>query len=236
MNWRSNVMRIALVCVPYQMDVARWGYALGPQAFLNAGLTDGLRAQGHEVRVPIWIELPHERRTRDSVTNLGHIAASTSNAVREGLENGDFVLVLEGDCTHAVGPIGAVAQTCGSAGVVWFDAHGDLNTTATSGSGYIGGMPYAVALGWDLDDWRLLADLETPVRPEAAALLGTSDLDDPEIAALAHHPILHMPAENLSQADAARRLGDALHTRAAEARGWYLHFDVDVAGPEEVPG
>ena len=80
-------MRIALVCVPYQMDVARWGYALGPQAFLNAGLTEGLRAQGHEVSGPMWIELPREERTRDSVTNLGHIAASTSNAVREGLEN-----------------------------------------------------------------------------------------------------------------------------------------------------
>ncbi len=229
-------MRITVVCVPYQMDVARWGYALGPQAFLDAGLAEQLRGQGHEVNEPVWIELPREERTRDTVTNLGRIAARTSAATRERLRDGDFVLVLEGDCTHAVGPIGAVAQASGSAGVAWFDAHGDLNTMETSGSGYIGGMPYAVALGWDLDDWRLLAGLETPVRPEAAALLGTSDLDEPEFAALARYPILHMPAEDLSQSDAAQRLGDALHARAAEARGWYLHFDVDVAGPDEVPG
>jgi arginase len=218
------------------MDMARWGYALGPQAFLDAGLAERLRAQGHEVSEPVWIELPREERTRDTVTNLGRIAARTSAATREGLRDGGFVLVLEGDCTHALGPIGAVAQVSGSAGVAWFDAHGDLNTMATSGSGYIGGMPYAVALGWDLDDWRLLAELETPVRPQAAALLGTSDLDDPEIAALARYPILHMPAEELSQPDVARRVDAGLRARAAEAQGWYLHVDVDVAGPEEVPG
>ncbi|HEV8193671.1 MAG TPA: arginase family protein, partial [Ktedonobacterales bacterium] len=179
---------------------------------------------------------PREERTRDTVTNLGRIAARARAATREGLRSGGFVLVLEGDCTHAVGPIGAVAQASGSAGVAWFDAHGDLNTMETSGSGYIGGMPYATALGWDLDDWRLLAGLEAPVRPEAAALLGTSDLDELEIEALARYPILHMPAEELSQPDVVRRVGDALRSRAAEAQGWYLHVDVDVAGPEEVPG
>lgn len=229
-------MRITVVCVPYQMDVARWGYALGPQAFLDAGLAEQLRAQGHEVNGPVWIELPRAERTRDSVTNLGRIAARTAAAVREGLRDGGFVLVLEGDCTHAVGPIGALAQEDGPAGVVWFDAHGDLNTMATSGSGYIGGMPYAVALGWDLDDWRRAAGLEPPVRPEAAALLGTSDLDESEIEALARHPILHVPAGELSQSDAAQRVAEALRPRAAEAASWYLHVDTDVAGPEEAPG
>ncbi len=229
-------MHIAIVCVPYQMDVARWGYALGPQAFLDTGLAERLRAQGHEVGEPVWIELPREERTRDTVTNLGRIAARASAAVRDALHKGSFALVLEGDCTHAVGPIGAVAQAGGSAGVAWFDAHGDLNTMATTGSGYIGGMPYAVALGWDLDDWRLAAGLEAPVRPEAAALLGTSDLDEPEIEALARHPILHVPAERFSRSDLVQYIGDALGARATEAAGWYLHVDVDVAGPEEVPG
>src|SRR5215831_5224739 len=117
-------MEITLVCVPYQMDVARWGYALGPQVFLDAGLVEQLRTRGHSVRAPIWVELPRDERTRDTVTNLGRIAGRTSAAVRAGLTGGDFVLVLEGDCTHAVGPIGAVAQTSDSAGIVWFDAHG----------------------------------------------------------------------------------------------------------------
>jgi len=236
-------MEIALVCVPYQIDMARWGYARGPQAILDAGLIDVLRARGHQVGGPIWIELPRAERTRDVVTNLGRIAMRTSDAALGALERPDgFALVLEGDCTQAVGAVGGLARssaatgTAGAVGVAWFDAHGDLNTMATSESGYIGGVPYAVALGWEFDDWRLAAGLAQPVRTEAAALLGTSDLDDAELEALRRYPILHLTAAELGQPAAISRMEAALQARANEAPAWYLHVDLDVAGPEEVPG
>jgi arginase len=230
-------VELAVVCVPYQMDVARWGYARGPGAWLDAGLAAQLRMRGHRVRPPLWIELPAGERTRDGVTNLGRIAARTAAAVAGALAAGaDLALVLEGDCTHAVGAIGGLARAGTPPGVVWFDAHGDLNTCATSTSGYWGGMPYAVALGWDLDDWRRAAGLEPPLRPDAAALVGTSDLDAAEVDALARHPILHVDAAALGRPAAADDLGQALQARAAAAPAWYLHVDVDVAGPEEVPG
>ena len=230
-------MHITIICIPYQIDVARWGYALGPQAFLDHGLLQLLQAKGHTLSNPVWIELPKSERTRDSVTNLGRIAKRTSAAVNEALRQDDgFVLVLEGDCTHAVGAIGGLAQAKGSPGVVWFDAHGDLNTMETTTSGYLGGMPYAVALGWDLEDWRLAAGLEQPVRPEAAALIGASDLDPAEVEALQRHPILHIDAVEMMQPGIAERVQAALRSRAGEAKAWYLHVDLDVAGPEEVPG
>jgi arginase len=107
---------------------------------------------------------------------------------------------------------------------------------ATSESGYVGGMPYAVALGWDLDDWRLAGGLERPVRAEAAALLGTSDLDRAEIEALERHPMLHASAASLGEPGAVAHMGAALQARAQQTSAWYLHVDLDVAGPEEVPG
>ena len=229
-------MDITLVCVPYQVDVTRWGVALGPQAFLDHGLVRLLEERGHQVSPPIWIELPREERTRDSVTNLGRIAHRTSAAVSAALGRGDFVLVLAGDCTHALGPIGGLAQAFGKPGVVWFDAHGDMNTMATTTSGFLGGLPYAVALGWDLDDWRLAAGLESPVRAEAAALIGTSDLDDAEVEALQTHPILHLPAGELLVSGVAERVQQNLAPRAQEANAWYVHLDLDVGGPEESPG
>jgi arginase len=230
-------MHITIICVPYQIDVARWGYALGPQAFLDHGLLQLLQAKGHTLSNPLWIELPKSERTRDSVTNVGHIAKRTSAAVSAALrQNDDLVLVLEGDCTHAVGAIGGLSQAKGSPGVVWFDAHGDLNTMQTTMSGYLGGMPYAVALGWDLEDWRLAAGLEQPVRPEAAVLIGASDLDPLEVEALQRHPILCIDAVELMQPRVAERVQAALRSRAGEAKTWYLHVDLDVAGPEEVPG
>jgi arginase len=231
------MMNITLICVPYELDMARWGYVRGPLAFLEAGLVERLRERSHRVGDPIWVELPREERTRDAVTNLGRIAAQTSDAVRDALARSDgFALVLEGDCSHAAGVIGGLAQAAGTAGVAWFDAHGDLQTMATSESGYIGGMAYSVALGWEFDDWRLAAGVEPAVRAEAAALLGTSDLDDAEIEALRRHPFLQLTAVELETPGAAKRLETALRSRADAAPAWYLHVDLDVAGPEEVPG
>lgn len=230
-------MYISIICIPYQIDVTRWGVALGPQAFLDNGLIQLLEAEGHKVADPTWIELPKSERTRDSITNLGNIAKRTSTAVSEALTQKDsFVLVLEGDCTHAVGAIGGLAQVTLSPGVVWFDAHGDLNTWDTTTSGFLGGLPYAVVLGWDLDDWRLAAGLTQPVRPEAAALIGASDLDPAEIEALEKHPIYRMNAVEMKQPDIAKRLQAGLQLRAKESNAWYLHIDLDVAGPEENPG
>jgi arginase len=230
-------MHITIICIPYQIDVTRWGVARGPQAFLDHGLIQLLEAKGHTVSNPIWIELPKSERTRDSITNLGNIAKRSSAAISEALrQEGSFVLVLEGDCTHAVGAIGGLAQAQGSPGVVWFDAHGDMNTWETTTSGFLGGLPYAVALGWDLDDWRLASGLEQPVQPEAAALIGASDLDPAEIEALELHPILRVDAVDMIQPGVAKRLQAALQPRATEAKAWYLHIDLDVAGPEENPG
>jgi arginase len=227
---------IALVCVPYQGDVTRWGYALGPQAFLDHGLEKLLEERGHRVAPPIWIDLPREERTRDTVTNLGRLARRTAAAVRVALRRGEFVLALLGDCTHALGPIGGLAQAFGRPGVAWFDAHGDMNTMATTTSGFLGGLPYAVALGWDLEDWRLAAGLEPPVRAEAAALIGASDLDAAEIEALSAHPILRLPADDLVEPGVAGRVQQRLAERASEADAWYIHLDLDVGGPEESPG
>jgi len=136
------------------------------------------------------------------------------------------------DCTHAVGPIGGLAQAKGHPGVVWFDTHGDLNTMETTTSGFLGGMPYAVALGLDLDDWCLAAGLEPPVRSEAAALIGTSDLDAAEVEVLQRHPILHMDAQELMQTGVGERVQATLQIRAGEANAWYLHM----GGPEQSPG
>jgi len=230
-------MQIGIVCVPYQVDITRWGCARGPQAFLDHGLRQLLEAKGHTVTEPVWIELPGTERTRDSVTNLGRIARRTAAAVHAALQQrDDVVLVLEGDCTHAVGAIGGLAQTWNNPGVVWFDAHGDLHTMHTTESGFLGGMPYAVALGWDLQDWRLAAGLEPALRPEAAVLVGGCDLDQAEIAALARFPLLHVKTDTLMQPDVARRIQEALRTRAGQAQAWYVHLDLDVGGPDVCPG
>jgi arginase len=233
----QTAMEIGIICVPFQTDMGLWGMARGPQAILEAELVACLQASGHTVAEPIWIAFPNSERTRDTVTNLGRIAARTSEAVRSVLarDDGAFALVLEGNCTHALGPIGGIARAGAVPGVIWFDAHGDLNTMATTTSGMWGGMPYAVALGWDLEDWREAAGLREPVRSEAAALVGASDLDPAEIAALERHPILRLDAAEMQVPGVGVRWEAALGARAEAADAWYVHLDLDVAGPDIVP-
>lgn len=228
-------MQISPILVPYDHDVARWGTATGPQTLVDGGLLEHVRAAGHTVAAPIEITLPRGERTRDSVTNLARIGARLSRAVAEAVSRADgFALVLAGNCPHAVGAVGGLARAGFVPGIVWYDAHGDLNTFATTETGFIGGLPFAVALGWDLDDWRLACGLEHPVRAEAAALLGANDLDAAELDALARHPIARLDAAELDPA--GTRTTGLLAPRAAEAEAWYLHLDFDVVGPEHVPG
>ena len=75
---------------------------------------------------------------------------------------------------------------------------------------------------------------EQPVRPEAAALIGASDLDLAEIEALENHPIFRMDAVEMKQPDVAKRLQAELQPRANEAKAWYLHIDLEIAGPKEI--
>ena len=228
---------ITIVAVPYQLDVGRWGYALGPRAFLDRGLRAQLETLGHRIAGEVWIELPRSERSRDTVMNLAAIARRTSAAVSEALRApNSFALVLEGDCTHAVGAIGGMARALGKPGVAWFDAHADVHTMKTTTSGYVGGMPYAVALGWEFDDWRGAAGLDTPVEADAAALLGASDVDPEEEQALHASDIARLDAAAMRDGKIPEQIQRLLAPRVNHADAWYLHIDVDVAGPEAVPG
>src|SRR2546421_4480557 len=82
---RSSSMEITIVCVPFQVDVARWGCALGPQAFLDAGIAEQIEVRGHSIRKVVWIDLPKSERTRDSVTNLGRIAKRPRSSRSRGI-------------------------------------------------------------------------------------------------------------------------------------------------------
>ena len=228
-------MHIQPILIPFANDVARWGAAKGPAAMMQAGLAEALRAAGHTVAEPTHATLAREQRTRDPVSNLGVIATWVSSQVAAAIAQGAMPLVLQGNCTQSVGPAGGVARACGSAGIVWFDAHGDMHTLATTSTGLLGGMPYAVALGWEFPDWREAAGLTHPVATAAAALIGASDLDPEEDAALTAHAIARLDAAQMGD-DAGPRTTALLAPRATAAPGWYIHIDLDVAGPEAVPG
>jgi arginase len=133
-------------------------------------------------------------------------------------------LALLGECTLAPAVVAGMREASPDLVLVWIDAHGDLNTPQTSPSGFLGGMPFAILLGWCHDELRRAAGLD-PALPEArAALVGSRDLDPGERAAIDRSQLV--VADDVAAALAALPAGAPVH----------LHLDGDVLDPAVAPG
>ncbi len=129
-------------------------------------------------------------------------------------------LALLGECTLAPAGAGALRERHPDLALVWLDAHGDLNTPETSPSGFLGGMPFAILLGWCHDELRTGPAL--PV--ERAALVGARDLDPGEVEAIERSGLVSVAG-----------VADVLAALPDEAPLW-VHLDGDVLDPEVAPG
>jgi arginase len=137
---------------------------------------------------------------------------------------GGTPLALLGECTLAPAVTAGLRDAHPGLVLVWVDAHGDLNTPATSPSGFLGGMPFAILLGWCHEPLRQAAGLE-PALPEArAALVGARDLDPGERDAIARSRLVVV--DDVAAALAALPAGAPVH----------LHLDGDVLDPADAPG
>jgi arginase len=137
---------------------------------------------------------------------------------------GPVPLALLGECTLAPAVTAGLRRAHPDLVLVWIDAHGDLNTPATSPSGFLGGMPFATLLGWCHEPLRVAAGLD-PALPEAsAALVGARDLDPGERDAIGGSQLV--VADDVAAALAALPAGAPIH----------LHLDGDVLDPADAPG
>ena len=133
-------------------------------------------------------------------------------------------VVVFAECTLAPGIVAGLERRLGrTPAVLWLDAHGDLNTPASSPSGFPGGMPLAALVGWCHPAWREAGGMS--VVPEAhVALVDGRDLDPPEAELLHASDII-----------VGRSVGDALDFLPAD-RPIYVHFDTDILDPADVAG
>jgi arginase len=145
-----------------------------------------------------------------------------ADAVAGAVASGAVPLVQSGDCTTALGTVAGLQRAGRDAGVVWFDAHGDLHTPATTASGYLGGMPLRLLVGAcpELVGARLGL---RPVPEGRVLLVGARDLDPPEVSYLAGAAIRTCDVTGLDPA--------ALPTGPL-----YVHLDADVIDPAEIAG
>ena len=232
---------VAIIGAPLDLGQGRRGVDMGPSAIRYAGLEQRLLALGW--RVEDWgnvaAAVPEAVPEEDTRVRYLHEVMLTcvriADRVVEAVERGMRPLVLGGDHSVALGTLGGLARVHGAGGVLWIDAHGDLNTPDTSPTGNVHGMPLAAALGlagdaFASDGWPLPAVDRTRV-----ALVGVRSLDPAERERLREIGARVYTMSDVDRIGVERTIREAL---AHVAGSGFVHvsLDMDALDPDVAPG
>jgi arginase len=232
---------IAIIGATLDLGQGRRGVDMGPSAIRYAGLEERLLSLGYDVRDHGNVEtaVPEATAVQDERARfLPEIKATCERIARkvvEELEAGAIPLVLGGDHSVALGTLGGLARLRGPGGVLWIDAHSDINTPETSPSGNVHGMPLAAALGL-ADDWFASDAWPLPaLDARRVALLGVRSLDDGERRLLREAGVRIFTMSELDRIGVERAVSEALDRVSG---GGFVHvsLDMDALDPEIAPG
>ena len=216
-------MRITVLSVPYDLGREGEGVALGPGRYLDGGLVAALCERGHQASV-VAVERPEP--FTDELSAVVGIARVLAGEARRAVASGSFPLVAGGNCNVALGMTAGLGPA--DTAVVWFDAHGDYNTPQTTPSGFLDGMPLAMATGRAHGDaW---AQKMGAVDPRAVIHIGGRDLDPGEVEGFAADGVHVVTGAGGEGGEGGLA---ALAPLAARA---YVHVDIDVLDLAVAPG
>jgi len=236
---------IRIIGVPLDLGQSRRGVDMGPSALRIARLAPGLAELGHIIEQRGNLEIPD----RDSLPSHGarellppiaevctRLALETAQTIRDGA----LPLVLGGDHSIAAGSVAGVATAFAERGVrlglVWIDAHGDLNTPESSRSGNVHGMPLAHLLG---HGDRRLAGIARPgpaVRAENVAVVGARDLDPAERENATAWGVRVFTMRDIDERGMRAVMAEAIAIAGAGTAGMHVSLDADFVDPTEAPG
>jgi arginase len=181
---------VNIIGFPVDLGASRRGVDMGPSALRIAGLEERLRKLGYEVidEGDVYIQIQESQKIDnpklkylDEILKTSEILA---RAVEKTLQEGHFPLCIGGDHSMALGSIGGIAAHCRrekkELGIIWIDAHADMNTDETTPSGNIHGMPMAAAVGLGHDSLVRFNGFQPKVKPEHAVLIGVRSVDPSE--------------------------------------------------------
>jgi arginase len=239
-------MIVHLLGVPMDLGSGRRGVDMGPSAIRIAGVADRLTELGHKVvdEGDIVIKNMEELKVgHERARYLGEIARAAAIIARKiqrimGL--GHFPLVLGGDHSIAVGTVSGIAAHAQRqdqrVGLLWIDAHGDINTPETSPSGNIHGMPLAALLGFGAGELTGVAGPPPKVHPANVALVGIRSLDAGEKKRLKETGVQVHTMSDIDRHGVHRIMQKAL-ARVTDGTDYvHVSFDLDAVDPTVAPG
>ncbi|MDA1259517.1 MAG: arginase [Planctomycetota bacterium] len=239
---------IRILGVPMDLGASRRGTDMGPSALRNAGLGPALRELGYEVAREEDVFVPG-METRDGAGDdesrrfkkeILHVCTRLAARVEKMLDEGGLPLVLGGDHSIGMGTVTGVASHFRKhqqeIGLIWFDAHADMNTPESSPSGNIHGMPLSHLLGLGDPELAGLGGFVGKVRPERVALVGIRDVDAGEREIIKRTGVRTWTMRDIDEKGMARVAREVLDTVCDGTAGFHLSFDVDGLDPDVVAG
>ncbi|MED4533040.1 arginase [Metabacillus fastidiosus] len=232
--------KISIVGVPMDLGQSRRGVDMGPSAMRYADVVERLEKLGYEIHDTGDIEI--NRIDKEEIQNLKFLKAVTdgndrlSQAVDKVIESGAFPLVLGGDHSIAIGTLAGVSKHYKNLGVIWYDAHGDLNTAETSPSGNIHGMPLAVSLGIGHHTLTNIAGYSPKVKPENIVMIGIRSLDEGEKELIRQKGIKVYTMHEIDRIGMATVIEETVEYLKSRTDGVHLSLDMDGLDPTDAPG
>ena len=244
------VKKVNIIGFPMDLGSGRRGVDMGPSAIRIAGIEMKLQRLGYKVNDSgdIFIQnierqIPNTLGTNPKLKYLPEILKTTkilAKKVEKVLEQGQFPLCLGGDHSMALGTIAGISSFCRKndleAGVIWIDAHADMNTDETTPSGNIHGMPMAASLGIGNEKLVNIFDFSPKVKPENCALIGVRSIDRLEKENIKKLGVTVYTMADIDKLGIHRIIARVLKQFQEKVDHIHVSFDLDVVDPTFAPG
>ncbi|MBC7659766.1 MAG: arginase [Chitinophagaceae bacterium] len=240
----SNKRTIEIIGAPSDLGANIRGSNMGPAAIRIANLKTKIEQQGFRVvdlgdlHVPIRESLNPEIQKELYLEPIRAICADLADITEGIMDRGNIPITLGGDHSVAIGSIAGIlrhfAKKNEELGLIWIDAHADINTPTTSPSGNIHGMPLAVLLG---DGHKGLLDIVTKkLRPQNTALIAIRNIDDEEKRILRESGIKFFTMRDIDEKGMFAVMREAIEHAGNGTAGIHASFDIDGIDPRYAPG
>lgn len=231
--------KIRIIGVPMDLGQDHRGVDMAPSAIRYAGLTKALMALGYEVHDMGNLAVPQRYGLEDSSTQtlcraIQQGCELTCEIGRQAITNGESAIFLGGDHTIALGSINGINEDR-QAGVLWFDAHCDCNTPATSVTGNVHGMPLALLLGHGCQELIDIGEPGACLHPKGVVIIGARDLDGGEKQFLHDLGVTAFTMRDIDEQGMAGVMTMALH-QLRHFQRLHVSLDMDGLDPKDAPG
>lgn len=234
---------IDIIGVPIDYGAGKHGVRLGPDAVREAGLLESIAKLGLQVRDLGNVAVPesHENeppgpRKARYLEAVRAAAANLADAAERSARAGAFPVIIGGDHSLAIGALAGLSRALGPQGLIWIDAHADLNTPATTPTGNLHGMPVAVALGEVKELFPTDRFPAPSIDPKRCVFVGLRDLDPGERKALHDRGLTAFTMTDIDRRGMGQVMEQALKIACAGPRSVHVSLDVDSLDPALAPG